>query len=304
MNNLDLSGIDPLKWAVVRRRAKAVKEYLSLTNPSAIDRERLGATLNIGPHQFANLIKAWVAQQDAAVFAPGPRPQKESRGRRGGVDTRAREIAREVIAEIGADARISKFVDMVGKRCSAECIAPPSRSSLWLLTSESRARGIEAEINSVIVGRAYLRFPVRTGEIVNFPEVVVAVEHPMRKVIDVVFVSESGEFDAERLAASIADNSLAQNVMVQANDSDADRLAPFLPRNWVIERLRPMLPSIKLSKTIGGKLGCVKLSYRPLKVRPATVMQSGRDEAPSLADAKLALELACRSHNAALADIA
>lgn len=300
MDDLNLSGIDPLKWAEVRRRAGAVKEYLTLKNPSAADRERLGATLNIGAHQFANLIKAWVAQRDASVFAPGLRSQRQSRSKRGGVDPRAREIAREVFAEIGADARISRFVEIVGRRCAAVGVAPPSRSSLWLLASESRSKG-EDDDNGVIIGRAHLRLPVKFDEGVTFPEVVVAVDYPTGRVIDAVFAESAGDFDVERLAASIAGSIRSGSVTVQANDADADRLVPFLPENCTIDRLLPTLPSIKLSKTIGGKVGRIKLSYRPLKVRPATVMQSGRDEAPGLADAKLALELACRSHNAALA---
>lgn len=301
MDDLDLSEIDPLKWAEVRRRADAVKEYLSLNDPSAADRERLGATLNIGAHQFANLIKAWVAQRDASVFAPGLRSQRQSRSKRGGVDPRAREIARKVIAEIGADARISRLVEIVGRRCAAVGVAPPSRSSLWLLASESRSKGADDDDNSVIVGRAYLRLPVKTDGGVTFPEVVVAVEHPTGRVIDAVFAGSAGDFDAERLAASVAGSFGSGNVTVQANDADADRLAPFLPEKCMIDRLLPTLPSIKLSKAVGGKIGRIKLSYRPLKVRPTTVMQSGRDEAPSIADAKLALELACRSHNSALA---
>jgi hypothetical protein len=40
MNELDLTGINPLRWEDARLRARIVQNYLQLSKPTELDRER------------------------------------------------------------------------------------------------------------------------------------------------------------------------------------------------------------------------------------------------------------------------
>ena len=47
MNNLDLSEIDPLKWAEVRRRVDVITSYLEIAKPKADDRQLCPSSDNL-----------------------------------------------------------------------------------------------------------------------------------------------------------------------------------------------------------------------------------------------------------------
>src|SRR5215213_2570299 len=165
MEDLDLSEIDPLKWAEVRRRASAVKRYLAIPKPTAADKEHYGALLGLGAQQFSNLVKAWLAHSQAIALSPGEgKAHRASRSKAGGVPPVARRAARETINEMGSATPLSKLMDAIQRRCADLSVSPPSRGTVWLLVVEARGQpaGLE-QGNSTIVGRAFMRLPVKVG---------------------------------------------------------------------------------------------------------------------------------------------
>lgn len=299
MEDLDLSEIEPLKWAEVRRRAAAVREYLALENPSAADRERFAATLDLGALQFSNLVRAWSAHQDATALAPGMHRARPSRSRKDGVDPVAREIARAAITELGPKASLSELTERIESRCRTANVLPPSRGTVWLLSVEARGRDGGSVPQGVVVARAHLRLPVKMGSKVVFPEVVIAAETPTGRVLDIVLVRPVGDFDARRVAEAITRHAVP-HLPILAADENSDALGRYLPPSVSIKVITALDAKRELSMALGKRIGLVPITFRPPSVRPSTVMKSGRDRAPNVEDAELALHIARHRHNAEL----
>jgi hypothetical protein len=301
MSPIDLADIDPLKWAEVRRRAAAVTGYLALDNPGAADRERFAAMLDLGAHQFANLVKAWLEHKDAVALAPGMRRARLSKSRRAGIDPRSREIARAVIAELGTSASLDGMLAEVVRRCAADGVPPPSRSSLWLLAAEARGRDGSADPHSILVVRAHLRLPVDLGRGATFPEIVVAAEAPTGRIVDIVMVRPTGDFDARRIVEAIRHQNPSGTLPVVASEEEAKAIARYLPTDATLKDMPVGDATRELSNAVGKRIGMLEIAFRPPSVRPATVMRSGLDRPPGADDADLVLLLARERHNAGLA---
>ncbi|UZK68777.1 hypothetical protein OKW76_12105 [Sphingomonas sp. S1-29] len=300
IEDLDLTEIDPLKWAEVRRRAKAVRDYLALENQTAAERERFAAMLDLGPLQFSNLVKAWLVHRDATALAPGMRRANPSRSRREGVDPRAREIAREVIVELGATAPLSDLVAKTEDRCERSGVQAPSRSTIWLLAVETRGIDGSAEPDGIVVARVYLRLPVDMGRGIAFPEVIVAAETPTGRIIELLMTRPAGDFDARRIAEAIEHERPFGALPIMAGESDAKALTRYLPPDRTVCRVSTNEAARALSNALGKRIGLLVVSYRPPTVRPTTVMRSGLDRPPNLQDAELVLRMARDRHNAEL----
>jgi hypothetical protein len=301
VENLDLTNIDPLKWAEVRRRAKSVRDYLALENPTAADRERFAAMLDLGALQFSNLVKAWDVHKDAMALAPGMRRAPISRSRRDGVDPRARDIARQVIGDIGATTPLSALSDEIDKRCGKAGVKPPSRGTIWLLAVEARGLDGSGEPDGIVVARVHLRLPVDIGRGVIFPEVIVAAETPTGRIIDLAMTRPAGDFDARRVAEAIERECPLAALPITASDADAKMLARYLPPDMPITIVSMTEAARALSNSVGKRIGLLVVSYRPPTIRPTTVMRSGLDRPLAVADAELVLSMARNRHNAELA---
>ena len=302
--DLDLTDIDPLKWAEVRRRSRVVNEYLKHEKRTAADRQRFAAMLDLGSAQFMNLVKAWQAQRDATSLAPGMRRAKISRSRREGVDPSAREIAREVISDLGPAGALRELVAETNRRCVAVGLKPPSRGTTWLLSQEAKGRGVDGEPESVVVARAYLRLPVNTGRSTTFPEVIVAAEMHTGRIIELAMTRPGGDFDARRVAGAIERRAPVDPLPIIGIEADAKALMRYLPSEVPVRCVSPARATRALSDTLGTHVGLLVLSFRSPTIPPATMMRSGLDRAPNLDDAELALHIARERHNAALAVVA
>lgn len=297
MDDLDLSDVDPLKWAEVRRRAEAVKRYLLLQNPSPEDRERFAASLDLGAQQFANLVRAWQVHRSAISLTPGWRRLAPSQSRRDGVTPEARRIAREVIRELGPTAPLCDLLGSTAARCAHAGIRPPSRGTMWLLAMEARGPCQVEEASGLLVARAYLRLPVEMVDAVVFPEVVVVAEFPTGRVIDLALVHTPGAFDGARSAAIIRSEAEHSPLPITAADREGAVLRRLLP-GADITLVAPTEATRMLSSITGKRIGRIELSFRAPTVRPSTVMQSGKDRPPSVEDAEIALMMARQYHNA------
>lgn len=300
VEDLDLTNIDPLKWAEVRRRAKSVWDYLALENPSAADRERFAAMLDLCALQVSNLVKAWDAHREAIALAPEMRRAPISRSRRDGVDPRARAITRQVIGDIGATTPLSALSDEIGKRCGEVGVKPPSRGTIWLLAVEARGLDGGGEPDGLVVARVHLRLPVDIGRGVIFPEVIVAAETPTGRIIDLTMTRPAGDFDARRVAEAIERERPLSALPVTASDEDAKNLTRYLPPDRAITSVSMTQALRGLSNSVGKSIALFVVSYRPPTIRPPTVMRSGLDRPPTVADAQLAHLMARERHNGEL----
>lgn len=55
MGELDLSGVDPLRWPEIRRRVAVLQSFAALDRPRAADRQAHAAQLGVGVAQFMRL---------------------------------------------------------------------------------------------------------------------------------------------------------------------------------------------------------------------------------------------------------
>lgn len=303
MEDLDLSEIDPLKWAEVRRRAYAVKRFLAIPKPSAADREHYAGLLGLGGQQFSNLVKAWLAHSEAPALSPGEgKAHRVSRSKAGGVSPIARSAAKEIISEMGPETTLSILMDAIRRQCADLGVPPPSRGTVWLLVVEARGQpnAIE-EATSIIVGRAFMRLPVKVGKRVDFPEVLIAAEAPTGRVIEASLARNFNDPKIGDIAAAISRRKRT-TLPIYIDEEDEAALRLQLGNVAPTETVTRTRAARLLAEALGRNLGRIELAYKPPRVRPATVMQSGRDRPLSMADAQLALQIACERHNRELGD--
>lgn len=298
---LDLSDVDPLKWNEVRRRASVVQRYLELDRPTAADRGRFGAMLDLGSLQFTNLVRAWQTQGDARAFAPSRSKAAGDVGpsRRGGMDPKAREIAREVIAELGVATKLTALAETVTARCAAAGVVPPKETTVWKLCTEAKgeiARKEEAGApETVLVARAVLKLPVDLGPGVGvvYPDVIVVVERPSGRIIEIAMEDPSSMPGIERVAQALLGNQRPVEV-----DSDlVASLAREMPRGTDFVVRTPGSVRQALANLLGRHVGRIELAYKSPSGDHAKFMRSSKDHPPSMTDAKLALRIAQDRHN-------
>ncbi len=306
MENLDLSNVDPLKWAEVRRRVSVLARYDALRNPTPADRRRYGEMLDLGAQQFANLHRAWSVHRTALAVSPGLRKRRTtgiSRSKRGGVDPRARETAREVIAEVGARSTLAALTDAVERRCRELGVIPPSRGTIWQLGMEARALvPVDAgERVDILVARAHLKLPIDMGADIGivFPEITIAVERPSARILQLAICSPGETRDVQAIARTLR-RQVRHADTIAADATLRDGLMRVLPTGTMIRFLAPKVARRALADVLGRYVGRLEIAYKPLRTRPETAMQSARDRAPTLADAERALRFARDAHNSAV----
>lgn len=298
MGEVDLSGVDPLKWAEVRRRIKAVRRYMALEKPTAADREHFAGQLGLGAQQFNNLVKAWRLRRDVNALSPGVRRSGvKSKSKEGGVHPGARALAAELIAERGAVTTLDEMFEAVSSSCAEKSLPVPSRSTVWLLMKEAEEASVGQGDPKMLIGRAFLKMPVDTGRSITFPEVTVAINLPERFIIGATLSVEPDGPDLAEIVTQVRAAQEAQGRCIAVDQRDHDELLRFLPPHARVEPLLPGIATRSLSAAIGRNLGLLAMAYKSPTVRPSTVMQSGRDKAPSVNDATLALRFAIERFN-------
>jgi hypothetical protein len=298
---LDLSDIDPLKWAEARRRVGVIKRYLAIPRPTGADRDRHAAELGLQTGQFYNLVRAWREHRKASVLTYGARKaSRPSRSRRGGVDPQAREIARAVIADLGRDAPIRLIETATVERCATEGVKPPSRGTMRLLAKEAGVFPGDMPTTGIFVARTFVRLPTILDGAIELPAAVLAAEAPGGRILALA-LAEPGSDDAiDRIAEAIRARLDGSGLPVAATEADADLLEAALPGISCVRETNPVI-DLMLASTVGRRVGHIELRVRRPTTGPKPVMQSVRDVALSQEDAELALNIAVANHNRAIA---
>lgn len=173
--NLDMNGVDPLRWAEVRQRISMIKEFLTIASPTAADRQRFGESIGLSSNQFMALVRAWKTHGVAAKIAgSGSSRGAPRRPSRLGVTETAKEMVAAVIRELGSDA---PFVDVnrtVASRCSSQGIPCPSRTTVWNTFKAGRQIHHRHD-NGIVIGTCHIRIPVQVDGSVVLPQITLAV---------------------------------------------------------------------------------------------------------------------------------
>ncbi|MFK3889528.1 hypothetical protein [Sphingomonas sp. NPDC079357] len=298
--DLDLSDVDPLKWAEVRKRVDVVRRYLALPHPTGVDRDRHAAELGLRTGQFYNLVRAWREHRQASALTLGVRNKgRPSRSRRGGVDPLAREIARQAIGELGRDAPILDLESMTVARCAAAGVRPPSRGTIRLLAKEGGAAAINAPATGIFVARTFVRLPMIVDGTVGLPAAAVVAESPGGRVLGFILTEAEADGGFDRIISTVRSRLAEEPLPVTATEGDARVLEQRLPG---LRCKRETIPGVELllASTVGSRVGHIELRSRRPRSGVEAVMQSARDVALSVEDGEKALELAMINHNRAI----
>ena len=101
MNELDLSGVAPMRWQEVRRRVTAVREYLELAQPTVSDREAAAGKVGLSLDQFERLMRSWRIHSDPARLDGAGSLARARRNRSDGLPSEVQRIIQRAIEEAG-----------------------------------------------------------------------------------------------------------------------------------------------------------------------------------------------------------
>ncbi|MBD8640269.1 hypothetical protein [Sphingomonas sp. CFBP 13733] len=293
MKALDMSGVDPLRWAEVRERVAVVVAYLTINGPTEDDRMDHAARLGLGRTQFLKLVRAWRAHETAVAIA-GAKPKRE-KARTGwrALPPASEGVMRETLERLGPDVRPSVATAAVTAALKAKGLQSPDRSTVWRrLMAIRRDRGYVADAGDVVVAECRVRLPVLADGTISMPSLLIAAR-----------ASDGRIAAALPLAGERPDMSGFAKAALAASRSGcltADRA--FAAAFGCVEGVRQVGPGTArttLSRVVGRRLGRLELQFNRTS-RPVERLLRTEDDRPlDLADARLALENAIAQHNEA-----
>lgn len=175
MDDLDLSGVDPLRRTEVRRRIAVIKSYLAIPMPTQSDRIRHAAELDRSVNQFMALVRAWRDHKSgASVAGAGVHRRAPRRPSRLSVSPEAKRAAAKTIEEAAHGTSLTAITKSVNERCKAMGLSPPSRSTLWNMMSSSRSKSGGGG-TGVVIGTCKVRIPVTSNGTTTLPDLTLAV---------------------------------------------------------------------------------------------------------------------------------
>lgn len=135
MRDVDLSDVPPMLRAQVRRRVRAIHQYLSPTKPKAHTAQHFADKLGISESLFRTLVKTWRKYQKASKL-PGATPVG------GHPDELEGEIA-SVVEQIGTEtvpgARLDDIMRRLRVRCTQLSLKAPRRAAVARHLAKHRA---------------------------------------------------------------------------------------------------------------------------------------------------------------------
>lgn len=278
--DLDMSGVDPLRYAEMRRRVAVIREFIAIERPQKAVREVFAARLGVGEKQFMRLVAIWrsLGNKARAAHLDGATSGKGGeRRRQGGLGTDVRAVVADVIADLGSDATLTATLAAVRRVASQRNLTPPSRSSVWNLLMEARSQGAPSRQEPGIVsGTVFAKLPVviGAGAGTQYPAIVLAVRSPDGTILS--FQVKIGSVEIGALQQVLKRASEGNDIV---SDDDNGR--------W--------LPSL-----LGRRIAGIGIIHRPSLASPATALVRSKRDAPiSPDDARRLIAAAVAKHNLA-----
>lgn len=298
---IDMSGVDPMRYAEMRRRVSAVRSFLDIETPEDADRVRYAVELGLSVNQFLALVRTWREHGRAsAISGSGASKGAPRPGGRRNLPTSSKAAAIEVIAASASETSLVEIVRLVRERCEALRVVAPSRSTIWnMVMSARRARNAEGVRDHVLVSKCHVKLPMTTETGIDFPELILAVDMATGTILAGVMSAEPN--GALKIAAAIRSSGTRKPVL-----ADTD-LTPTLTA-LIGARVTPMKPSAArtdTAKVLGRGFGTLELIYqRSRSISPADMLRSRKDEALSADDVRLVVADQIAAHNTRREDTA
>lgn len=294
MDELDMSGVDPLRYDEVRRRVAVVKEYMALPFPTEQDQKAHGARLGLSANQFKALVRIWRDYGSAAKMSGSGAHRRGTRApNRLAVDPRAKAVAVQVVADLGSAATMAKVSQLVGTRCEALGLTPPSDSTIWNMVRAARQTGDSNE-DGIVIGTCMIQLPMATPDGLAQPMLTVAVRAEDKAIIAASLQVADWQTAAITIAAS------AQPGTRVRTDKDLLSLKRAASIAKGIEPVPPAKARSAMSRILGLGIDDLPLIYRPSKaVLPERLLTTKEDRPLSPQDARTIVMAAIARHNAA-----
>ncbi|NIJ16274.1 hypothetical protein [Sphingobium vermicomposti] len=294
MNELNLTGVDPLRWLEVQRRVSIVQDYLAIPLPTEMDQKRHSARLGLSINQFMALVRAWrdygSAARMAASGAHRGAPRKPSRLT---LHPKAREVAARAIEEMGPTAALPKIMHMISERCAALDVKTPSRATVWNMAMTARQRHESGE-TGIVIGTCKVRLPMATENGLALPALTIAV-----RANDGAILAAAMEAADWQLASMTIASASPGDTAVRADMELLTRTPSDSIRNGVLPILGAQARSA-ISRILGRGIGQIRLIYQPTKaLAPERLLTTKEDRPLSCADARTLIMATVYRHNAA-----
>lgn len=291
---IDLSGVAPLRRAETRRRIEAIRAYLNIPSPSRADRVVHAQSLGIGVQQFMLLVKAWLEHGEAVATGKAGANAGAARGvRRRGLPPETRAAAESALRALPTSASHREAIAAVQEACRSQQTRPPSNSMVSYL--RMGLRGTANGGPRLLVGRATASMPIIIGDALSLPEVALAVEERSgtiraAAIIDCTTGRPPEWFEGEvKRAVKEVDGPVTIGI-------DDDVIVAAVPDPQVVSRFKA---GRMLAKAIGRNVGGVRLTYGPLASRdPKRALRAKEDEPLDMAEAVTVLSAEVVAHNA------
>lgn len=302
MAEIDLSGIDPLRLAEVRRRIDILNRFGALKRPTGAQSDAFAAEMGTSKPQFYRLAKLWRLHKNPLLLCGGTRKPHRAQ-RTDGVTPAVKKIVSDVIEAMGSDARISKICREVAIRCERVGEAVPSRSGIWPYVMDARARGGQQTEGPrrIVLGRVWAKVPTLHEGTTFFPEILLACELPSRRIVGFDISVDPARIADPALALAMAftaHQDLREGVEIVMDAGDAIAVRDVY-MHWVGSEPQPMshFTTGILSRSLGRRLAEMPILYRPTIASTERLLKSKINSPVSGADAIEHIKLSIGRHN-------
>ncbi len=280
MEELDMSGVDPLRRVEVRRRIGVIKDFIGIAKPNDADRKSHADRLELSVSQFLGLVRAWKEYgRPSAISGSGFTKGKERMAGPRHLAAEVKSAARDVVTGLDADLTLKQTVAAVNDALAAQGLKAPSRSTIWNMVMDARRdRVIETDDDIVLVSRCWIRLPIEAPDgAISYPELILAVRPSTGAIIAASMAI--GEQVPARMAAAILE--VAGEAEIRVENILAE---PFELAGSNAVRLLSHNGRRELARALGRGFGQVRIVYQPIRaVDPVAVLRNSKDR-PLTAD--------------------
>lgn len=295
MENLDLSGVAPVRWQEMRRRVAALRRFVAINEPSVAEHAAAAAEAGLGIDHFDRLARSWRIHQDPARLNGAGTLNRQKRSRCDGVGKEVQTIIARAIKRAGPEAAPKDVYDLVRAECAARNLRVPSNNRVWmkLMNEKAEAGPLPGGSPEILIGRVWADLPAigkeGSSRLVR-PELLLAVALPDRTIVEQCSDLKTGRPPVFEDLDLSSQKGIA--LRVAARDM---RLPGFLDEGVHLEI--DDSANARLARILGRSVANLQLVFRLPKTPADRLLKNALDRPLSPADAELAIDYAIARHN-------
>lgn len=302
----DLSGVDPRRRALVRRRLDVLRRYLALAEPTLEDDAAHARELDLLTPSFMVLVRAYRANGSAAAI-PGAKVPVKRAARDPRTPTPATEAAvSQAIDDLGPDATLVELLARTVAICSATGAPTPSLGVIHLRRAKARRSAASTGFEGFALDHVALDLPIEADDgQIRMPILTVVIDGRDAAVAGWSLATEPpsprAAAAALRMAADRGDGAVIGplHMAVNAEPGWATVLAALSAAD--VARVGPKAARLPAGATtfraLGDRLGGIRLM--PRRVHAARPPSLRSRLLQTLEEAHDAIDAGIRLHNAA-----